>query len=700
METITKTAAFSYIRVSTPDQQVDEQWKTIQQYADENDIEIICQYGDYRKRHKSHMAKSFQAMLKDIETIKPKVILVQRLDRFGTASNKELGYFLTILDKHGVRLITAIDGKDRSKDNLATDIENVIAASQSKQEQIDKAERVLTGKRGKASKGEYIGGKTLVYGFDVVCIGRDENEKWRMVEDAADCRIKYIRNDDGDYIEVERYSNEIIKDASGIMPDTEKRHRPTKDSSDRLYYRPSIRQERVDTVRRMCEWYNSGWTTYRIAKQLNAEDIKPVYSSEWYSSVIDGLLDNPLLIGRPAWNRSSQSSFRHIKDGKIVETDDEMKDTWRPNESSEWFQPGDEIFEPVIPLEMYICIQDKLEVRKQSTGQRSPRSDELWFSGLWECEETELKLAGNSQGKCLRVNRPGHTHRKLSFKEAEWFISEYLDQIGQRLDTLGEAAETKKLLESLSKEGWMTELRLEYIILQIQDYLAGKLEDGYNEVGKAQIVLDYDDERSPCINILTDHGYLDVYCEMVKDDMEAQQEAVVKKMQERKRLAVELMEMKDKSPVIVETYNERIELLSQEIAAATSPPDFQEWWDTTRQELEVLRESQQRVREAIEQGELIDKATAIRSLVDRIVCHWGEAPTTDRRHKNGIRTFCQAVTIHSTAAVKDEQGETAPIMTIETSSRWSSQSHDLVRWVLEHPRQFVRRLMTVTIRAA
>ncbi len=246
METVTqtRTTAFIYIRVSTPSQQVDEQLKIIHQYAEEHGIDIIGQYGDYRKRHKLHKAKSFQAMLKDIETIKPKVILVQRLDRFGTASNKELGYFLTIVDKHGVRLITAIDGKDRSKDNLQTDIENVIAASQSKQEQIDKAERVLTGKRGKATKGEYIGGKTLVYGFDVVCIGRDGKEKWRMVEDAADCRIKYTLNDGGEYVEVERYGNEVIKDRNGIMPDTVERHRPTKDSSDRLYYRPSIRQAR------------------------------------------------------------------------------------------------------------------------------------------------------------------------------------------------------------------------------------------------------------------------------------------------------------------------------------------------------------------------------------------------------------------------------------------------------------------------
>lgn len=218
----------------------------------------------------------------------------------------------------------------------------------------------------------------------------------------------------------------------------------------------------------------------------------------------------------------------------------------------------------------------------------------------------------------------------------------------------------------------MTELRLEYIILQVQDYLAGRLEAGYNKVGDAEVVLDYDDEGSPCINVLTDEGYLEVFCEMAKDDMEANRDAVAALMKERDELVIDLMKMKGKSQFIIDKYNERIEELTSEIDDATSTPDFNSWWEATQQELETLRESQQRVREAIEQGELIDKATAIRSLVDRIVCHWGEEPTTDRRHKNGIRTFCQAVTIHSTAAVKDEQGQPAPIMTIETSSRWNS----------------------------
>lgn len=230
-----KLTAFMYLHVSTPQQEVEEQVKMIRQYAADHDIEIIGQYGDYQKRHKADQRRSFQAMLSDMESLRPDLILVQRLDRFGTADSNELGYFITLLKKQGVRLITVIDGKDRSKTDLETTLLNAVAASQSRQEQIHKAERVLVGKRRWAVLGEYIGSKYLVYGFDVVCVDSSGQEKWRMVEDSRDCRIKYVQNDKGEYIEAERYGNEIVKDDNDIMPDKEIRHRPAKDTSDRLF---------------------------------------------------------------------------------------------------------------------------------------------------------------------------------------------------------------------------------------------------------------------------------------------------------------------------------------------------------------------------------------------------------------------------------------------------------------------------------
>ena len=102
-------------------------------------------------------------------------------------------------------------------------------------------------------------------------------------------RIKYVLDHNGDYIEAERYGNEVVKDPNGIMPDKPDRYRPTKEKGEKLFYSPSIRQERVDTLRRICEMFAEGWTTYKIAQQLNTEGNKPVHGDRWYSAVIDGL---------------------------------------------------------------------------------------------------------------------------------------------------------------------------------------------------------------------------------------------------------------------------------------------------------------------------------------------------------------------------------------------------------------------------
>ena len=654
--------AFMYLRVSTPSQEVAEQAKMIRQYAEDHGIEIVGQYGDYEKRHRSDQRRSFQAMIADIEQLEPGLILVQRHDRFGTADSNELGYFLTLLKRQGVRLITVIDGTDLSRTDLVTTITNALKASQSKQEQIDKAERVLIGKRRRAVLGEYIGSKTLVYGFDLVCIGRDGIEKWRMVEDAWNLRVKYIQNHHDEYIEAERYSNETITDGNGIMADKEIRHRPAKDTSDRLFYSPSIRQERVDTLRRIFDWFDSGWTTYRIAKQLNEEANKPVYADHWYSSFIDGLLDNSVTVGRPAWNRTSQSTFRHIEGGRITDTGEELKGVYRLNDKAEWFMPTEEVFEPFIDAAVFERVQIKLMERRSSTPIRSPRSEDLWLGGLWYDGDTGEKLSGNSQGKHFRAKHPDHHHKRLTFKEAEWFISEYLCRLGQRLDTVGEAFGDNKLLERLETDRWMKELHLEYIRLDVERYLGSRLEAGINTVGSINIVLDHDDERNVILS--SDSSLLEVYCAMIKEDMERDQQVVNELMDERRRLTEELMAIRKKNQYITDSYNDRILQLSTQIEAVTSAPDFLGWWQQVKEEIDLLRRQQEKIKQAIAQGGRIKKAETIRNLIERIDCKFINEPTTDGRCKGGFRAVCISVTIHS----KTTNGQPIPTMTIKTPS--------------------------------
>ena len=635
--------AFLYHRVSTNVQETKEQVKGNRQYAEENGIKVLTEYGDFGKRHHAHKRPNFQRMLADIATMKPDLILVHRLDRFGVKDANELGYFLTILERSNVRLITTIDGQDHSRDNIATSITNTIAANQSRQEQIDKAERVLGGKRDTASQGEYIGGKYLTYGFDLVCKDKDGNEKWRLVEESYDCRIKYALAG-GQYIEVQQYGNEVVKDPDRIMPDKIIRYRPEKERGERLMCLPSMRQERVATLRRICELFAGGWTTHRIANQLNSEGIRPVHGDHWHSPLIDGLLANPLLIGMPTWNRTSQSGFKHLSAGKVIATDKDQRWKWREQKAEDLIRPDKPIFEPIISIELWDKIQAMLEVRKQSTPKRSPRNAELWFGGLFVCGTTKQKLAGNASLKYLRVNHPQHNEKRLTFKQAEWFIAKWLEVVGKRIEVAGEAVASKGLLKKLKTDEWLTELHFECIRLEIENFLAAKLGEGHHTVGNTDVIIVRDEtDGGYCVD--TSGDYIELYCEMITDDLEANRQAVQNWMQERDRLTVELIAMKGKTPYIIDAYNRQIAEYSRQISEATNPTDYERWFEQVQDELATIRQKQEQVKEAIAKGEPLRKAQAVRQLIDYIIVEWATEPSSDRRHKNGIRTYVKGVRV-------------------------------------------------------
>jgi hypothetical protein len=215
----------------------------------------------------------------------------------------------------------------------------------------------------------------------------------------------------------------------------------------------------------------------------------------------------------------------------------------------------------------------------------------------------------------------------------------------------------------------MKELHLEHIRLEIESYLEGKLRPGLNRVSGIEIVMDHDDERNTIL--FTEGNRLEVYCEMVKEDVIRDRRAVQAKMDERKRLTMELMAMKDKDQFIIDTYNERISRVSKEIEAATSAPNIMEWSEPVQDEIELLRQQDQ-VKQAVEQGSYTQKAEAIRSLIDRVVCHWATVPTTDKRYKTGDKTYCRAVTITGKATAKTTDGQPIETMTIETPFRCRS----------------------------
>jgi len=399
---------------------------------------------------------------------------------------------------------------------------------------------------------------------------------------------------------------------------------------------------------------------YAIADRLNEEGIRPVYSDHWYAKFIDGLLENTVLIGKPAWNKKSRSRFRHIENGRIVPTDEEMKEMLRVNCKEDWYQGDEPIFDPVIPTELFDTLQQKLQLRRRSSPKRSPKSETLWLGGLFVCAETNRKLAGNSQGKHFRVNHPEHKDKKLYFAEAEYFVSEYLQRVGKRLDAMTEQSESRKLLEKLATDEWMTELKLDYIVMELEGYLSRNLSFGFNKVGDTEVILDEDDEGKPVIT--TDGDYVELYCQMTKDYLEQNRNEVHAMREERDLLATECIKIKGKmqSDFLYERYMQRIDELSADIEAASSSVDYRAWLEEVQNEVELLRQKQEQVQATMERGDYVQKAEAIRNLIDRIVCHWARVPTDDKRFNDGYRTVCDQVDVYAA------DGE---IMTIEGTSR-------------------------------
>ena len=152
-----------------------------------------------------------------------------------------------------------------------------------------------------------------------------------------------------------------------------------------------------------------------------------------------------------------------------------------------------------------------------------------------------------------------------------------------------------------------------------------------------------DNDGSYCID--TSGDYIELYCEMIKDDLEANRQAVQNWMQERDRLTVELIAMKGKTPYIIDAYNRQIAEYSRQISEATNPTDYKRWFEQVQDELATIRQKQEQVKEAIAKGEPLRKAQAVRQLIDYIIVEWATEPSKDRRHKNGIRTYVKGVQV-------------------------------------------------------
>ena len=93
---------------------------------------------------------------------------------------------------------------------------------------------------------------------------------------------------------------------------------PSKDPTDTLGIRPSIRRERVEAVRQIFAWYsNESISPAQIATRLNKMSIDRVFGPSWNKQKIKALLSNPVYTGLPTFNKRGGSRFVEFVGGKL-----------------------------------------------------------------------------------------------------------------------------------------------------------------------------------------------------------------------------------------------------------------------------------------------------------------------------------------------------------------------------------------------
>jgi len=576
-----QTAA--YIRISSDSQDVSRQRQSIERWAEAN-TPIALWFEDATGRNSRDMAakrQGFQRMLKAVEAGVVDCIVVDSQDRFGTKDAFEWGKFISILREHACKLLDA-GGRELSADDDGAVLSGTIGALTSSREQKEKAQRNVSGKIPKAKLGEYQGGYPP-YGFDVACF-RDNREKWRTVYVGHFDRWKVYP--DG--------SRERFKG---------KDNTPSKDASDKLFLRPTIERARLDVVRQIFKWYASELISSRqIAARLTAAKVNSIYGRPWDKVRVQQMLENPAYIGLPTWNKRGGARFveyvggqtRAVKNGR----------PGRKRDKSDFVQPDQPLYKPVIDATTWAKVQDKL--KSAQTGPKSaPRTGELWLKPFLVCGQCGKPMRATrgayycgTYGAFGKDNPTGCRCHRVRHDRLVEIVLDYVKQTAPKLADLLTATKTgnlelaRPLIEQLNLARF-----------------------GLNEVWFDMLM--YVDEHGSQPEAPLDVAYGLAY-ERLRPQLEAK---IEQREQELDRM---LEDFRLLSPQLRERANEKMEALDAEIKQLRAGIlDLRLPWQNLTADIAARSEALARATRALGNGSAgRAKTDALTAVVAKIVCHF------------------------------------------------------------------------------
>ncbi|HEX2713776.1 MAG TPA: recombinase family protein [Candidatus Acidoferrales bacterium] len=153
-------------------------------------------------------------------------------------------------------------------------------------------------------------------------------------------------------------------------------------------YRRVVSPQEASVVKRIFELYDAGYSPKTIVHMLNVEGVTPPRPSRgrrlmgWTWTTINGsakraigILNNPLYIGRIAWNRSQK-----VRD---PDTDRRMM---RPRSEDEW-QWTEVPDLRIVPQDLWDRVQARRQGQRHESGLSPGRKPKYLFSGLLVCAE-------------------------------------------------------------------------------------------------------------------------------------------------------------------------------------------------------------------------------------------------------------------------------------------------------------------------
>ena len=109
--------------------------------------------------------------------------------------------------------------------------------------------------------------------------------------------------------------------------------------------------EQADIVKMIFKWYTSGIGVSKIVRRLNEMKIPTAKGGDWVNPTIQGILRNPVYIGKIRWN--SRPQVKKVVDGEIVKE--------RPRADEKDWILVDGLHEPIIDKETFELAQKRLK---------------------------------------------------------------------------------------------------------------------------------------------------------------------------------------------------------------------------------------------------------------------------------------------------------------------------------------------------